>query len=547
MTKVHVVVPVVCMIFLFSAVLIPFANADWAMFHADPSRNGTGSGNPALTSTLLWNYNTGGTHNSWVYSSPAVVNGVVYIGSSQYNGTSPPAYPNIGIVYALNDVNGDEIWNFTTAGPIFESSPAVINGVVYIGDLDGYIYALNATEGKQIWNYHTEETNGVVDNYIYSSPTVVDGVVYFGGVNGNVYALNAANGAYIWSYEVPGSGGSNYVYSSPAVVNGVVYIGSDNGVYALTAANGAYIWNATLGYYAQMSPAVANGIIYVGGYALNATDGALIWSSPTNGGDSTDAVANGIVYMGSDALNATNGEGIWNYSLGPTGQISWSSPTVVAGIVYIGFGLNLTPQTVNGCVCALDAYSGTVIWNYTTDSIIDSSAAVVDGVLYIASDDGNIYALGSPTPTPSPTPSSFPTQTPAPTPNVTPVATLTPSPTPKPTDTPTPTSSATPTITPTSPAPLPTALSIPSSAPTPAPTPLQTSLTTTTSCPTTAPNASITTIQSEATPNPTALPNLNLAQSILPQASTYGIVAFVVIVGIVVGMLALRKRQNSKN
>ncbi|MGD0995564.1 MAG: PQQ-binding-like beta-propeller repeat protein [Candidatus Bathyarchaeia archaeon] len=77
MHRLRVVAAVVCTIFLFSLVLIPFANADWIMFHADPSHSGAGTGNPVLTSTLLWKYTTG----NWVDSCPAVVNGVVYVGS----------------------------------------------------------------------------------------------------------------------------------------------------------------------------------------------------------------------------------------------------------------------------------------------------------------------------------------------------------------------------------------------------------------------------------------------------------------------------------
>ena len=61
-----------------------------------------------------------------------------------------------------------------------------------------------------------------------SSPAVANGVVYIGSGDYNVYALNASTGVKLWSYAT-GAG----VYSSPAVANGVVYVGSlDNNVYA---------------------------------------------------------------------------------------------------------------------------------------------------------------------------------------------------------------------------------------------------------------------------------------------------------------------------
>ena len=55
---------------------------------------------------------------------------------------------------------------------------------------------------------------------VYSSPAVANGVVYVGS-DDNVYALNARTGALLWSYTT-----GEYVVSSPAVANGVVYVGS---------------------------------------------------------------------------------------------------------------------------------------------------------------------------------------------------------------------------------------------------------------------------------------------------------------------------------
>jgi outer membrane protein assembly factor BamB len=44
-------------------------------------------------------------------------------------------------------------WKFTTGGVVW-SSPAVVNGVVYVGSLDNNTYALNATTGAQLWKLH---------------------------------------------------------------------------------------------------------------------------------------------------------------------------------------------------------------------------------------------------------------------------------------------------------------------------------------------------------------------------------------------------------
>lgn len=116
------------------------------------------------------------------------------------------------------------LWNYTTGDSVAYSSPAILNGVVYVGSNDHYVYALNAATGTYIWSY---KTGSSVD----SSPAVADGVVYVGSDDNNIYALNATTGNTVWTY-----GTTNIVDSSPAVANGVVYIGStDHNVYAFGA------------------------------------------------------------------------------------------------------------------------------------------------------------------------------------------------------------------------------------------------------------------------------------------------------------------------
>ena len=75
-----------------------------------------------------------------------------------------------------------------------ESSPAVVNGVVYVGSDDNKMYALNAATGTKEWSYSTGGS-------VVSSPAVVNGVVYFGSEDDYVYALNAATGVKEWSYQ----------------------------------------------------------------------------------------------------------------------------------------------------------------------------------------------------------------------------------------------------------------------------------------------------------------------------------------------------------
>lgn len=149
--------------------------------------------------------------------------------------------------------NIDLKWKYTT-NSVVKSSPAVVGGVVYIGSDDGNLYALKASTGVKLWIYKGPNYGGVL-----SSPAVAEGVVYIGSYDYNVYALDAKTGTRLWSYPT-----NDWVFSSPSVVKGVVYVGSFDGkVYALSARTGALLWSFTTGYIVDSSPAVANGIVYV--------------------------------------------------------------------------------------------------------------------------------------------------------------------------------------------------------------------------------------------------------------------------------------------
>jgi len=66
-----------------------------------------------------------------------------------------------------------------------------------------------------------------------------------------------------------------------------------------------------------------------------------------------------------------------------------SSPTVVDGVVYFG--------SQDWTLYAVDADTGTKLWEFRANSFVDSSPAVVDGIIYFGSNDGNFYALNAET------------------------------------------------------------------------------------------------------------------------------------------------------
>ncbi len=332
------------------------------------------------------------TTGNGIYSSPAVANGIVYVGSDD------------GYLYAFKVSNGKRLWRAPTRGEV-RSSPAIANGVVYVGSFDGNLYAFDAATGKPIWTTSTR-------NIIRSSPAIANGTVYVGSQDGNLYAFKASGCSKspckpLWT----ASTGRTIYYSSPAIVNGIVYIGlEDYHLYAFQASNGRPIWRAATGGPIDSSPAVANEMVYITSeegmlYAFDASHGKLMWETSTGersscqpAGDfnrSSPAVAYGTVYVGSGggnlyAINALTGKVLWTAL---TGKCVRSSPAVANGVVYVGSDdHNLYAFKASGCnnppCLALKVLP--------TRGLIFSSPAVVNGVVYVGSEDGNLYAFHLP-------------------------------------------------------------------------------------------------------------------------------------------------------
>jgi outer membrane protein assembly factor BamB len=363
----------------------------WTMFQHDPTHSGYTPSTSPLTNQTRWTFQTQGVG---VKSSPAIANGILYVGSTD------------DTLYALNATDGTQIWKFkiTQPGDATVGSPAVANGIVYVDSQStpAYLYALNASTGSDLWSYKLMDDEGSSQR---SPPTVVNGIVYIGSGDGHVYSLDASTGTLIWTYQT-----GSKIESSPAVVDGALYIGAVNGcVFALNAANGAEIWiyNTGLGVYS--SPAVINGVVYITSnagnvYALGAPTGKLLWnyyqaSKIPHIDDvfNSPCVTGGTVYVtyseggslggGINALDATNGDVLWNCSIEPI-----ISPAAVANnIVFV--------SSWTGNVYALNASTGDFIWSYVCNpnprvSIIDSSPAIAGGIVYVGTHAGAVTAFG---------------------------------------------------------------------------------------------------------------------------------------------------------
>jgi outer membrane protein assembly factor BamB len=415
--------------------------ADTTMFRGDAAHTGVyRTGAVARFERVKWQFHTSGP----VISSPAVADGMVYIGSTD------------GALYALDRDRGTLRWKFATHGRVV-SSPAVGGGVVYINSYDGNLYALDAATGRLKWKFQTEGERRFEGTHLHgsqpaaetmpdpfdvylSSPMLWHGAVFFGSGDGNIYALDAASGALQWKFKT-----GNVVHASPAIADGTLFIGSwDSYFYALDTTTGTEKWRFKTGddpdihnqVGIQSSAAVLDGVVYFGCrdshlYALDASTGRALWSFPTHGSwvVGSPAVGDGKVYFATSdsgllyALEAKNGQ--VTFSLKFKGWPMFSSPAIAANMLYVG--------TWAGTLTAVDLQTQQIAWTFRTDlakrngplyttpdgrpnyqaayrsdfyddmvvgyakmmtvGSILSSPVVVDHVVYVGSMDGNLYAL----------------------------------------------------------------------------------------------------------------------------------------------------------
>ena len=372
----------------------PPSSYSWPMFRHNLNRTGYTESPAPINNQTIWTYQTEGP----VYSSPAVVDGKVYVGSTD------------GYLYCLNATtitsDGELVWRYQTGGAVC-SSPAVADGQVFFGSDDGYMYCLNATTGNLIWKFPTGDA-------VRSSPAVSEEKVIFGSNDGYVYAVDRyyiVNGTpyLIWKFGPIGS----MEYSSPSVFNNYVFVGGGNYIYCLnkeaTDPNGELVWQHQLCLAGHVyCPAIEDHQVFVSYVAgeewsdpsaiacLDAFSGTIIWKYGIGRWEylSSVAIAYGKVFVSNGiklmALNQSNGTLLWETPLRASGDLCLpkSSPAIADKKIFIGC-------SYHGDFFCLDEHTGDIMWKYEKGETFRSSPAVNGGRVYIGCDDGQVLAFGN--------------------------------------------------------------------------------------------------------------------------------------------------------
>lgn len=405
--------------------------ADWPMWGGTPSRNMV---SPLTGMPTEWDVKTG-KNVKWVaelgsqsYGNPVVAEGVVLVGTNNEGLRDPKQDGDRGVLMAFREATGEFLWQATfeklSSGRANDwpfqgiaSSPLVEDGVVYFvtnrgqviaADLDGFHDGTNdgLIQDEKLTGLHDpdfiwifdmmEEVGSFPHNLSNSSPVSYQNLIFVSTSNGQdeshvnipsprapaLIAVNKHTGEVVWEDASPGDRILHGQWSTPAVaeIDGVVQVimaQGDGWVRGFDAKTGEKLWE----------------------FDLNPKDS--VWPKTRNEVISTPVVVDGVVYI-ANGQDPEHGEGVGHaYAIDArkrgditeSGRIwhydkirrSISTAAVHDGLVYMA--------DFSGFVHCLDAKTGEPYWVYDMFAAIWGSPMYIDGKIYIGDEDGDVVVL----------------------------------------------------------------------------------------------------------------------------------------------------------
>ena len=200
-----------------------------------------------------------------IYSTPVTDGKSLFVGD------------DVGVMYSIDQKTGATNWTFDT-GMRIVGSPAVSDGVVVFGSTNYNIYGLDAKTGEELWHVATNQA-------VMGAATIYEGIAYIGGGDGRMFAIDIHTGKVKWTFDEL----KNYVLTRPLVYEDKLYFGTwDTHFYSLNLADGSLVWKWNNGKSnpklspASVWPVAANGKVFITApdryfTCLDAETGAEVW------------------------------------------------------------------------------------------------------------------------------------------------------------------------------------------------------------------------------------------------------------------------------
>ena len=258
----------------------------------------------------------------------------------------------------LDEINTDNVgrlglvwrWEIPKTGARLETTPLVVDGVLYGTAAFSFVFALDAATGDEIWRWDPaiphEEQGGprTCCGDVNRGVAMHGDLVYAGLLDGRLVALDRADGSVRWTVQTTPAGTDYTITGAPRIVNDAVVIGNGGAEYGVRG--------------------------YVTAY--DAGTGKQLWRTYTVPGNPAAGFENEAMRAAAETWT-----GEW-WTAGGGGTV-WDAMAVdeAAGLLYIGTGngspWNRDHRSPEGgdnlylsSIMALDPEDGSMAWHYQT-------------------------------------------------------------------------------------------------------------------------------------------------------------------------------------
>jgi outer membrane protein assembly factor BamB len=416
---------------LFGTAALPLVSQDWPMWGGTAQRNMI-----SAMKNLPENWDVkSGKNIKWKaqigsssYGNPVVADGKIFLGTNNAKPRNPEIEGDKGVLMCFRESDGKFLWqavsdkldsgwenDFSEVGVC--SSPAVEGKRLYYVnnraelvclDTEGFMDGTNdgpfqdevrkgPTDADIIWKLDMVKELGVYQhNMANSSPVIWEDLVFIETSNGrdgndekvaapkapSFIAVNKNTGKIVWQDNSPGDGILHGQWASPSLglVDGIMqafFPGGDGWLYGFNARTGEKLWKFDMNPKDAMFPKTRN---Y--GVSTPAFSDGKIFVSVGQDPDSGNGIGHSYCIDPAKRGDITESGRVWQYD-----KISRSISTaaIVDGLVFI--------PDFKGLLHCLDAKTGKPYWTFDTLAPVWGSPLVVDGKVYLGDGDGDVAIL----------------------------------------------------------------------------------------------------------------------------------------------------------
>ena len=341
----------------------------WPLFRGDPQSQGVYDGTLPASMKRRWQFRVA---DGSFESTPTIVDGTVFIGDMD------------GKLYALDLDQGTVRW--TWEGELgFVTAAAYRHGRLFLGDIGGDFVCIDAAKGKMLWKFRS-------DAEINSSANFFGEHVLFGSQDTTLYCLDQKSGKLVWKHAI-----ADQIRCMPTLAEDRCFVaGCDGAFHVISVKDGKELGDVKIDAPTGVTPAVRGNHVYFGHeggvfFAVDWRSMKIRWKLEDERyrlpyRASPAVTERQVIIAGHDkrvrSLDRQTGKIMWTFS--SRGRFE-SSPVATRNEVVIG--------GTDRRLYRLDLATGKKRWEYEASGRFVGSPAVADGKIVIATDRGVVYCF----------------------------------------------------------------------------------------------------------------------------------------------------------